>query len=80
MKIAGKTEVDVSNALQPLMNTLLSKEIFKSITSDNGLEFSSLTEAVKSTAEVYFTHPYSSWKQAPTRTIMASYDASYLKE
>ena len=63
LKIAGKTEVDVSNALQPLMNTLLSKEIFKSITSDNGLEFSSLTEAVKSNAEVYFTHPYSSWER-----------------
>ena len=42
IKIGGKTEADVSVALKPLMNTQLSKELFKSITSDNGLEFSSL--------------------------------------
>ena len=45
------------------MNTQLSKELFKSITSDNGLEFSSLIEATKSMAEVYFAHPYSSWER-----------------
>ena len=63
LKIDGKTEADVKRAIKPLMNTPLSKEIFKSITADNGLEFSSLTDAVKSTAEVYFTHPYSSWER-----------------
>ena len=40
-----------------------SEEIFKSITSDNGSEFATLTEAVSTVAEVYFTHPYSSWER-----------------
>ena len=63
IKIGGKTEADVSASLKPLMNTRLSKELFKSITAHNGLEFSSLTEAIKSFAEVCFTHPYSSWER-----------------
>lgn len=63
LKIGGKTATDVEHALEPLMGTSLSHEIFKSITSDNGLEFSSLVNAVQSVADVYFTHPYSSWER-----------------
>ena len=63
IKIGGKTEADVSASLKPLMSTRLSKELFKSITADHGLEFSSVTQVIKSTAEVYFTHPYSSWER-----------------
>ena len=37
LKIGGKTEMGVKSALEPLMRTSLSHEIFKSITSDNGL-------------------------------------------
>lgn len=62
LKIGGKTAKDVESALEPLMRTSLSHDIFKSITSDNGLEFSSLTNAVQSVADVYFTHPHSSWE------------------
>ncbi len=63
IKIEGKTDQAVSRALKPLMNTEHASEIFKSVTSDNGSEFATLTEAVKSVAEVYFTHPYSSWER-----------------
>ena len=63
IKIDGKTDRAVSKALKPLINTENANYIFKSITSDNGSEFATLTEAVKSTAEVYFTHPYSSWER-----------------
>ena len=63
IKIDGKTEQAVSKALKPLMHTEHAEEIFKSITSDNGSEFATLTEAVSTIAEVYFTHPYSSWER-----------------
>ena len=63
IKIDGKTDAAVSRALEPLMKTEHASVIFKSITSDNGSEFATLTEAVKSVAEVYFTHPYSSWER-----------------
>ena len=63
IKIEGKTDRAVSKALKPLMQTELAHEIFKSITSDNGTEFASLVEAVKEVAEVYFTHPYTSWER-----------------
>ena len=63
IKIESKTDRAVSKALKPLMQTELAHEIFKSITSDNGTEFASLVEAVKEVAEVYFTHPYTSWER-----------------
>lgn len=39
-------------------------EVFKTITSDNGLEFSSLSKIENSTdTKAYFTHPYSSFER-----------------
>lgn len=63
LKIAGKTDCAVHSALQPLMQSPYAKDIFKTITSDNGSEFASLTDAVKNVADVYFTHPYTSWER-----------------
>ncbi len=63
IKIEGKTDKAVSKALQPLMQTEIAPEIFKCITADNGTEFASLVEAVKGVADVYFTHPYTSWER-----------------
>ena len=45
------------------MDNEYSEKLFKSITSDNGTEFSSLSEAVSAVADVYFTHPYSSYER-----------------
>lgn len=36
------------------------KKVFKSITSDNGSEFATLTETLRDYSNVYFTHPYTS--------------------
>jgi len=39
-------------------------KIFRTITADNGSEFSGLSEALQQLGiEVYFTHPYSSWER-----------------
>lgn len=40
------------------------KEVFKTITSDNGNEFERLSELESWGTEVYFAHPYSSWERA----------------
>lgn len=37
--------------------------MFNSITSDNGLEFSTLSDVAKNICEVYFAHPYSAWER-----------------
>lgn len=37
--------------------------LFKSITSDNGSEFSRLSETVMGLSDVYFAHPYASWER-----------------
>ena len=60
LKLTGKNEVAVHSALQPLMQSPYAKDLFKTITSDNGSEFASLVDAVKNVADVYFTHPYTS--------------------
>lgn len=37
--------------------------LFQTITSDNGTEFSSISELLSEVTSVYFTHPCASWKQ-----------------
>jgi IS30 family transposase len=39
-------------------------KIFKTITADNGVEFSNLEALKEYGTEVYYTHPYSSWERA----------------
>ena len=63
LKIEGKTDEAVKKALKPLMQTEMATDIFKSITADNGVEFTSLVEAVQDVADVYFSHPYTSWER-----------------
>lgn len=63
LKIDGKTEEAVSDAITSIMDTDYADKIFKSITSDNGSEFASLETAVLKTVEIYYTHPYSSWER-----------------
>jgi len=61
IKILGKTREGVREGLEVLRRQYgsLFPKVFRSITSDNGSEFSSLTELFKE-GKVYFTHPYSS--------------------
>lgn len=58
--IKSKTNDAITLALSQLGNSF--SRIFKSITSDNGSEFSDLTETLPDT-EIYFTHPHSSWER-----------------
>ncbi len=40
-------------------------EVFRSVTADNGSEFSELSNILESLrSEAYFAHPYSSWERA----------------
>ena len=39
------------------------KDIIKSITVDNGAEFSTLSEYFSNVVEVYFAHPYSAFER-----------------
>jgi IS30 family transposase len=63
LKIDRKTTESVNNAMQKLKNSYGSafSSVFKTITSDNGSEFSELSHAIDSERlEVYYTHPYTS--------------------
>ena len=65
-KIKSKTADAVLSEIIKLKNEFGSKfsEVFKTITSDNGLEFSSLSKIETfSDTKVYFTHPYSSFER-----------------
>ena len=65
MKIEGHTAGSVQKALNQLFSYFGEKasEVFKTITSDNGSEFSLLSELEEKDIRVFFTHPYSSWEK-----------------
>ena len=66
LKISGKNSTAVSAGIASLRKHFGSKfsEVFKTITSDNGQEFSELTSIENDTdTRVYFAHPYSSWER-----------------
>lgn len=53
---------EVDKAVKGLTKPLgsLFRQVFKTITADNGTEFSSLD---RSGLEIYFSHPYSAWER-----------------
>lgn len=65
-KIPGKTADAVMAALIELQEEYGERfaTVFKTITSDNGQEFASLSQLEEATStQVYFTHPYSSFER-----------------
>lgn len=63
IKLEQKTAVSVHQAIQSLKDLYgeAFPSVFKTITSDNGSEFSELTQAIDSDdVTVYYTHPYTS--------------------
>ena len=66
MKIPGKNSESVMTALEQIRSQYGSRfsSVFKSITADNGAEFSNLSALEKEGTQVYFAHPYSSWERA----------------
>ncbi len=66
LKIESKTSEAVRKAFDNLFAEYGDRfsEVFKTITSDNGSEFSSLDDIVKHLSTmIYFTHPYSSYER-----------------
>lgn len=65
IKIDGKKSECVEKAILQLVDDAGDNfsKIFKSITSDNGSEFSGLSDLLEGLTDVYFTHPYSSWER-----------------
>jgi|SRR5690625_908313 len=65
IKIDGKDADSVSHAMRELADKAGTDmaSMFKSITSDNGSEFSTLENDLKSTTSVYFCHPYASYER-----------------
>ena len=64
VKIPSRSSQAVSEAMKKIISQFGDKadKIFKSITADNGSEFATLTDTI-SFADVYFTHPYSSFER-----------------
>ena len=65
IKLDGKAATPVNQALTTLKTAAGEHfgQLFQTITSDNGSEFSGLTELLQEDTAVYFTHPYSSWER-----------------
>lgn len=65
IKANDHTADSVQSAIQSVMDYfgIMVSAVFKSITGDNGSEFSRLAELASQGTRVYFTHPYSSWEK-----------------
>lgn len=69
VKIAGKTAATVMDGFEKVRKYFWSKfsDVFKSITTDNGSEFTELSNLEEgSKTLVYYAHPYSSWEKGIT--------------
>lgn len=64
VKLPNKTMFSVKEGISKIVSSFgeKAKYIFKSITSDNGSEFSGLSEAIPF-AHIYYAHPYSSFER-----------------
>lgn len=65
LKLNGKDTESVDQVVQQLRERAGANfdQLFKTVTSDNGSEFSGLHDALQDVADVYFSHPYASWER-----------------
>ena len=65
IKAADHTADSVQAAIQSVVACFgrMAQAVFKTVTCDNGSEFSRLAELATQGTSVYFTHPYSSWEK-----------------
>ncbi|MBT2733132.1 IS30 family transposase [Carnobacterium sp. ISL-102] len=65
LKLNGKDAYSVDRAVHVLRERAGDNfsRLFKTVTSDNGSEFAGLHEALHDVADVYFSHPYTSWER-----------------
>ncbi|MBO2535943.1 IS30 family transposase [Rummeliibacillus suwonensis] len=93
-KMDGKDADSVNYAVETILESFgeLAPKLFKSITADNGSEFSELAEKFQESMGIYFTHPYSSWERGtnenhnrmirrwiPKGTAIEDYSRSYIQ-
>ncbi len=91
--IKQKSADEVNKALRKILSRLGDKasKVIKSITSDNGLEFSRLNE-FEDITKIYYAHPYSSFERGsnerhngllrrfiPKHTSINKYDITYIR-
>ena len=64
-KIESKQASAVQSGIEKLQEQFgkFFPNVFKTITSDNGVEFSTLSSYLDGIVDIYFTHPYSSWER-----------------
>lgn len=64
-KIEVKTKALVKDAVKEILDEYKTHcfDVFKTMTSDNGLEFASIAELETEGLQVYFAHPYSSYER-----------------
>lgn len=63
-KLEGKSAKEVEEAMGRIWErTPFPEKVFRSITSDNGSEFSRLYEQEAKGTKVYYAHPYSAWER-----------------
>jgi IS30 family transposase len=65
-RIPGKTSEAVMEAMRALRDAFGEhfKDVFKTITVDNGSEFADFAQVEQWGTKVFFAHPYSSWERA----------------
>lgn len=65
LKINAKNAASVKEGMQQLHDLYGTKfaQVFKTITADNGSEFSDLASEEHYGTRIYFAHPYSSWER-----------------
>ncbi len=65
LKVKNHSSEAVTEAIQELKGVFGAhfSEVFKTITTDNGSEFSELSIQETKETKVYFTHPFSSWEK-----------------
>ena len=65
IRISGKTSDAVMAAMETLHQMYQERfpQVFRTITADNGTEFSELSQLEAWGTAVYFAHPYSSWER-----------------
>ncbi|WP_461811288.1 IS30 family transposase [Faecalimonas sp.] len=66
IQIPGKDSASVLHAMQSLRNEYGEKfaQVFKTITVDNGSEFSRSAQIENWGSQIYFAHPYTSWERS----------------
>ena len=74
---------DVKETLHAWLNTFKDVNLAclcKTITADNGLEFSEISNLENETLSIYFARPYSAWNVNQTKGIMVYFVDVYRKE